>query len=201
MRPFWLALALAGCADTTKPGAGDDDDHDHEVITSVVLDFIAQDGGDDVQATWSDPENDGSPTIDDITLASGGAYVLSVSFLNELHEPAEDLTAEVEEDGVVHQLFFTGDAVQGPATGDNPSALMTQAYGDADDNGLPLGLDNDVAVVASGNATLTVTLRHMPPEAGTAVKTEDAAATVASSGFAGLGGDSDAQVDFAVTVP
>jgi hypothetical protein len=69
-----------------------------------------------------------------------------------------------------------------------------------DVNGLPLGLRNTI-VAASGSGRLTVTLRHMPPLNDTAVKTATSAADVAAGGVAGIGGSTDAQVDFDVTVP
>ena len=80
--PFLLlaALAAAGCKDVEDP-------HEHnegEVITTVVLSFAPQSGGDALEFTWADPEDDGSPVIDDIALSDADDYEVSVSFLNEL---------------------------------------------------------------------------------------------------------------------
>lgn len=193
-----LVLLLTG-------GCKDVEDHDHEpndneVITTVELTFQPQGGGAAQVFTWADPENDGSPVIDDITLLDAEDYTLSVAFLNELESPAEDITAEVDAESDEHQVFFTGDAVKGPATGDNAGAVIEQAYDDTDAGGLPVGLVNVITTLATGAGELIVTLRHMPPEGEEAVKVEGAAEEVAAGGFTAIGGDNDAQVTFPLTV-
>jgi hypothetical protein len=195
-----LLLPLLGIVTACKDVGEDGSENDGEVITTVELEFVPVGGGDTVLAAWSDPENDGSPTIDPITLADANDYTLSVAFLNELAEPAEDITVEVEAEGDEHQVFFTGDAVSGPAAGENASALIGHAYADADGGGLPVGLINDITTLAPGSASLTVTLRHMPPEDGAAVKVDGVAEQVASGGFESIGGDNDVQVTFELTV-
>lgn len=189
-------LILVACDDVKETG---EPENENEVITTVTLDFTPDAGGDALSFSWSDPENDGSPVIDDISLPQGG-YTLSVSFLNALEEPAEDITVEVQDEGDQHQVFYTGSAVQGPATGDNASAVIEHAYADTDGNGLPVGLDNTVTTLAAGSGDLVVTLRHMPPESGEAVKTAEAAETVAAEGMSGIGGDTDVEVTFSLTV-
>jgi hypothetical protein len=47
---------------------------------------------------------------------------------------------------------------------------------------------------------MTVTLRHLPPLNDLAVKTPDLAARVKTGGFASIGGENDAKVDFVTTV-
>jgi hypothetical protein len=132
-----------------------------------------------------------------VSLANNATYTLTVKFLNRLEMPEEDITVEVRDEGFQHQLFFTGTAVNGPAT-DNPNAPLTQSYADMDMNGLPLGLTNTI-MAKTGTGTMTVTLRHMPPEEPP-MKAADSAMKVKTSGFDAIGGSTDAQVDFAVTV-
>lgn len=196
-----LPLALlfsAACADVK----GDDHDHDHEneVITTVVLSFAPQGGGDTLEFRWADPEDDGDPVIDDIVLLDADDYDLSVAFLNELEDPAEDLTEEIADEKEEHQLFFTGAAVQSAATGPDASAIVEISYADQDADGLPVGLDNTVTTMAVGSGELLLTLRHLPPESGEAVKVADLAETVASSGFGAIGGDNDVEVRFPLEV-
>lgn len=188
--------AFAACGDVKNP----EEVNAEEVITTVSLDFVPASGGATVSASWADPENDGSPVIDAITLSEAEDYTLAVSFLNELEDPAEDITLEVEEESDVHQVFFTGAAVQGPATGANAAAVVSQAYGDVDVNGFPVGLESQIGTLLAGSGVLTVTLRHLPPEDGTAVKTGSLAEDVAAGGFADLPGSTDASVDFELTV-
>ena len=189
-------LTLAACDDVKDPS----ETNPEEVITTVVLDFTPTSGGDTLTFTWADPENDGSPTIDPVVLSDASDYTLAVSFLNELEDPAEDITLEVEEESDQHQVFFTGAAVEGPSTGDNPDALISQAYADTDANGYPVGLEDDIGTLMTGTETLTVTLRHLPPESDTPVKTGTLADTAASGGVAALPGETDASVDFELTV-
>ena len=201
-RSTLLAAALlalsTGCNDVDGDGKNPDDGN--EVITTVVLSFTALGGGTPAEFTWADAENDGSPVIDDVTLSDLLDYRVSVSFLNELEDPAEDITAEVADESDEHQVFFTGDAVEGPATGAAASAPLVHAYDDEDANGNPVGLDSTLTTRATGTGDLIVTLRHMPPEDGAAVKVAGVAEDVATGGFAAIGGDNDVQVTFPVTV-
>jgi len=190
----WLFCGLplvVACADVEDPNGHDDQDpHEQEVITTVELHF---DGPAGLQVfRWADPENDGDPVIDTVGLVAGDVYDVSVVFLNELEEPAEDLTEEIADEADEHQVFFTGAALDG---------LLLHTYADADANGDPLGLDNTLETLTSGTADLVITLLHLPPENGQAVKTSDLADVVASDGFAAVGGSNDAQVTFSVQVP
>lgn len=185
LRYLPVAVLLSACVDT--PPTGDDP----EVITTVELTFTPAGGGTDVVASWADPENDGSPVIDSIVLLDTEDYALSVAFLNELEDPAEDITAEIEDEAEHHQIFFTGTALD----------VITVDYADTDSGGLPIGLANDVTTDATGTGELTVTLRHLPDEGGVAVKVAGLAETVAADGdFSGIPGDTDASVTFPVTV-
>jgi len=208
LRPLPLLLAAAiGCEDVKEEG--DDHDHGHEdLFTTVVLTFTPDDGGDALTFTWTDPESDGSPEIDPITLPDGGdgdaheprGYLLSVGFFNAAEDPPHDITPEIEDAGVEHLVLLLGSAVQGPGTGDNPGALFTHTYLDADDNGVPIGLSHEVQTLALGEGELELTLRHMPSESGVAIKTDESLGTVAADGQGALGGGVDVQVTFPVSV-
>jgi hypothetical protein len=196
-----LALSLGACGDVEgKDDHDHDHDHDHGVTTRVVLNFAPQAGGDTLSFTWSDPENDGDPIIDDLTLAADTTYDLDIALWNDLEDPAEEVTPEIEEGDTEHQFFFLGDAVSSPATGDNPSAVMTQAYADEDSGGLPIGLENTITTGLAGTGTLRLVLRHMPPEDGSATKVAGLADDVAEGGLGVLPGSSDIDVEFDVTV-
>jgi len=189
-----LSVGLAACGH-------DDHDHDHEneVITTVTLTFTPEAGGAPVVAKWNDADGEGgaAPTIDPITLAAG-KYDLSVKFENVLEMPAEDITLEVLDEADQHFVFLTGTAVSGPAS-NQAIAPLTHTYNDTDKNGLPVGIKNKIDAKA-GMGVLTLTLRHMPPVGGAAVKTATGPETVKTSGFATLGGSNDVQVNFNTTV-
>lgn len=193
--PMFLLFATA-CGDVESP----EGEEENEVITTLVLTFTPVAGGDALEFSWADLENDGNPVIDDIVLSDADDYDVTVGFLNELEDPAEDITLEIQNEADEHQIFFTGTAVQGPATGTNASAVVEHAYADADADGLPVGLDNTFTTLGDGSGELTVTLRHLPPENGEAVKVSGLADTVASDGFGAIGGDNDVQVTFALEV-
>lgn len=191
-----LLVPLAGCPDDGGPI------DEGEVITTVTLDFVPTAGpGARVTASFDDPDGDGGepPVIDTIGLLDGTTYALSVTFLNRLEDPAEDITPEVRDEGDQHQLFFTGTAVRGPAS-DRPTAPLLHAYADQDAGGLPIGLANTIVVSAGAGEELTVTLLHLPPVNDAAVKTAATADTVRTMGFGAAGGEIDAQVTFPVAI-
>lgn len=195
-------LLAAACSDVEDPDTHHD--HNHDLVTTMLLRFTPA-RGDALEFVWSDPELDGSPEKDDILLPDASdhdhhdakSYTLEVELWNS-HD--EDMTTEIQGLAEEHQIFFTGAAVEGPATGDNPDALLEHAYLDEDAGGLPVGLENEVTTLGWGTQELTVSLRHLPPENGTAVKTEGLADDVASGGLSAIGGGNDIQVTFSVTV-
>ena len=208
-------LAVAACADVEVPDGchlhGDHlhcDDDNHGLVTTVVLNFTPTDGGDTLSFEWSDPNNDGNPVVDDIVLPDGedhdhhhaATYDVTVEVWNDLEDPAEDVTPDILDQADLHQFFFTGTAVEGPATGTNDSAILTHAYADTDANGNPVGLENTFTTADLGTGELRVTLRHMPEEDGAPVKVAGLADEVAANGFGGIGGGNDIDVTFEVEV-
>lgn len=198
--PHWLRLAAASVLLLTAACGDDDGEGDEqEVITTVILTFTPPGGGTPTVVEFDDPDGDGgaAPTVDPLNLMGGVAYTATVAFENRLESPAEDITAEVRDESDEHQVFFTGSAVNGPAS-DRPSAPLTHAYGDMDTAGLPIGLSNTITT-AAGTGDLVVTLRHLPPVNEQPQKVADLAGQVRSGGFDGLAGETDVQVTFAVT--
>lgn len=188
MRYLLLVFLIAACGDDGGGGGPS-----NELITTVTLDFVPMGGGATVTAAFSDADGDGGdpPVIDPITLMAGTTYTTGVRFANSLETPPEDITIEVADESDEHQVFFTGTAIGGP---------VMHSYLDMDANGLAIGLSSRI-IAARGTGTLIVTLRHLPPVNGTAVKSAGLAAQVQAGGFASIGGSSDASVTFMVTVP
>lgn len=192
---FATLVAASGCDDIGG------DDNEAEVITTVTLELVPMGGGTTVTAAFNDPDGDGggAPTIDPLNLASGKTYAMTVRFENRLEDPPEEITDEVRDEGDQHFVFFTGTAVNGPAS-QQPAAPLTHAYTDMDGSGIPIGLGNTIAAAAAGTGQLTVTLVHLPPVNDTAAKTAELPMQIKSSGFGAVGGSIDAQVSFMVTV-
>ena len=191
-----LLFALSACSDVEDSSR---DETINEVMTTVVLNFTADDGT-ELEFVWADPDNTANPSIDTIVLSDAADYTLSLSFLNELENPTEDVTPEIADEDDQHFVFITGSAVTGPATKDNPNAVVEHLYADEDDNGLPVGLDNDILTLAPGEGEFTVTLRHMPPQNKRVVKTADAPELVATEGLSAIGGSNDVAVTLPITV-
>ena len=186
-------LLASACGD---PGGGESP---NEVISRIDLTFTPS-AGPSLTFQYNDEDGDGgAPGMSQpITLVGGTTYALTVSFLNALEVTPEDITQEVRDEAVQHQVFFTGSAVVGPATM-NTVGPLTHSYADTDDNGLPIGLTSTITTRA-GTGELVITLRHMPPEEPPQ-KAADSAMQVSTGGFAAIGGSTDAQVTFPVTVP
>ena len=108
---------------------------------------------------------------------------LSKSFsqiwLNELEDPAEDITEEVIEEADEHQVFFTASS----------GLPLEFTYVDVDSNGNPLGTQFIVAPTsegATGSGTITITLVHEPEKP--------------NDGLSTAGGETDIEVTFDVVV-
>jgi hypothetical protein len=194
MRAFCLVLPLSLLACGDPGGAA----QDNEVITTVILELTPAGGGVPVSFEFDDADGDGGdPPVIDPVLLDAGDYTLAVRFQNRLEDPAEEITEEVDDESDQHLLLFTGTAVVGPAT-DNLSGPLAHEYADQDANGLPIGLTNDITATP-GTGTLTVTLRHMPPEEPP-VKAADTVDTARDDGIDAIGGSTDASVSFDVTI-
>ena len=194
------SLCLAACGDDDGGDDGGGGENENEVITTVALTLTPEGGGDAVTAEFNDPDGDGGdpPTVDPLDLAADTTYTMTVTFENRLEDPPEDITAEVADEADEHQVFFTGSAVSGPAS-QQADAPLAHTYADTDGNGLPIGLENTI-VTQAGSGDLTVTLRHLPPVNDQPAKTEEIAQQIIDGGFGAVGGSTDAEVDFAVTV-
>ena len=187
-----LYLLFLGCSDV-ETKAHDHDHHEHEVITTVELQLLDS-AGVETTVRWSDVEQSGTPEIDPIvmTFTEDASYTVALSFLNELENPAEDITQEIEDEGDVHQVFFVGTAIE--------DGLISHEYLDSDENSLPVGLSNQLNVLSVGEGELTIALRHMPQESGADIKVEGLAEEAESNGFSNIGGENDVLVTFPLTV-
>ncbi len=174
-------LALAITTVFIFSSCSKDDDpipvNEEELITTVRVTLIG--GGQTITMTSTDLDGDGpsAPTVVvSGNLTASTTYSGTVEFLNELENPAEDITAEVEEEGVDHQVFYQLAA-----------GLGTITYSDLDANGNPIGLDFSYATGNAGLGNLTVTLRHLPNKS---------AAGVSTGNITNAGGATDAEVVF-----
>ena len=179
----WL-LALGTIVLTTQCGGDPEDVNSEELITTVRINFTDnQNANNTASALFQDMDGAGgnNPTITGPTLSANTTYTATVEFLDESGETAEDITAEVEDEGAEHQVFYT------VAGGLNASVV----YGDEDTNGNPVGLVAEVTTGDASTGTLTITLRHEPNKMGTGVPEGD---------ITNAGGETDVEVSFDVTI-
>ena len=168
---------ITSCSDDDNP----DPVNEEEVITTLTLTLSPQGGGTDIVLRSRDTDGDG-PNAPVVTvsgaLSASTLYFGVIEFLNELENPAEDITLEVMEEADEHQVFYSF----------NESSGSTVTYDDTDGDGNPLGVDINLSSGdASAGNTLTITLKHEPtkPNDGTAI---------------GAGGETDVEASFTFDV-
>jgi hypothetical protein len=168
-------ISLNSCSNDDKPV------NEEEVITTVTTTLTG--GGQVITLTSRDLDGDG-PNAPVITvsgnLTANTSYMGSTTFLNETETPAENITTEILDEGVEHQIFYQA-----------PSALGTFTYNDTDANGKPIGLQFTLLTGNAGTGNVTVTLRHEPNKS---------AAGVAAGDITNAGGSTDAVVTYPVVV-
>ena len=145
------AILFSGCKEEEIPV----EENEEELITTLILEFENVVSGDVYEYVFRDTDGPGGTEpseFDTIRLTNGVSYHVHVSLLNECVSPAEDITVEVEEEGVDHQMFYT---VSGGLN-------LTISYDDEDANGDPVGLHLNAATGDASTGTTTVTLKHQP---------------------------------------
>ncbi|MFN3752591.1 type 1 periplasmic binding fold superfamily protein [Flavobacterium sp.] len=172
----FTTLTLASCSNDDSPV------NEEEVITTVTTTLTG--GGQVITLRSRDLDGDG-PNAPVVTvsgnLTANTTYIGETVFTNETVSPAEDITAEIEEEGLEHQIFYQA-----------PLNLGVFTYTDVDANGKPIGLSFTYTTgSSSANGNLVVTLRHLPNKS---------AVGVASGDITNAGGATDAQVTFPIVI-
>ncbi len=182
-----IALLLIPALFSTSCNNDDDNStpvNEEEVITTVTTTLSG--GGQIITLTSRDLDGDGpNAPVKTVSgnLVAGVVYQGSTTFLNELANPAEDITEEVEEEGTDHQVFYQLASSLGTVTYD---------YNNVDENGNPIGLEFSLVSGTSGSTgLLTVTLRHEPNKT---------AANVSTGDITNAAGNTDAEVSFSITI-
>lgn len=152
--------------------------NEEELITTVKLNFISEDGKDTVEWSFNDLDGDGgeSPIISVTSLKENTTYNAEVYLSNESINPAENITEEVLEEGTLHQLFYV---VEG--------AELAVTYEDMDTDGNPLGLKMKMKTGMQSIGELKLILRHEP------IKPNDGDPNNAE-------GETDIEIDFFVAI-
>lgn len=156
--------------------------NEEEVITTLNFSLTPTGGGTPIVLAFQDLDGDGgnAPTITGGTLEANTTYTGLLELLNELENPAEDITEEVKEEGVEHQFFFQSSVSE-----------INVAYDDMDENGNPIGVSTILTTNGINTGTITVTLRHEPNKDASGVSTGD---------ITNAGGETDIEVTFNVEI-
>ena len=168
----FLSVALISCS---KDDDSPEPINEEEVITTMTV--VLNPGNITLQSQDLDGDGPNPPSVTvSGNLSANTTYTGSITFLNELESPAEDITEEVEEEDDEHQVIFVSSGV----------ALSVSDL-NKDGNGNDLGTQFSLSTAAAGSGTLRIVLRHEPtkPNDGT---------------LAGAGGETDIDVSFNVTV-
>ncbi|MBT9393122.1 hypothetical protein KLP40_08095 [Hymenobacter sp. NST-14] len=182
-RPALLALLASASVLSACKKDNDDPtpDEDNEQITTLRYELTPVGGGTTLTAQYRDVDGDGGTpatiTPATLVLAPNTTYTGKIVLLDETKNPAEDISAEVQEEDDEHLFVFQTSGVN-----------LTVSAADRDKNNLPVGLATQ-AVTGAANATgttgtLKITLRHQPG-------TKDGTATP---------GDTDVEVTFPTAV-
>ena len=173
-----LLLLLVTAASCSK----DDDPlpeavNEEEVITTMEITLTS--GASVIILKTQDLDGDG-PNAPVVTvsgnLAAGTTYDGVMKFLNELESPAENITEEVEEEDLDHQVFFTvGSGLD-----------VTTEYSNFDSAGNNLGTQFKLTAGSASSGNLTFTLIHEP--------------TKPNTGLASAGGETDIDATFSITI-
>ena len=119
-----------------------------------------------------------------ITVSAPTLVSFDTFILNELNNPVDEITEEVQEEGAEHQVFYQ-----------LASTIGTVAYHTAntDDNGNPIGLQFTLTTSANNatSGTFVVTLIHLPNKTATGVAAGD---------ITNAGGATDALAIFPLTI-
>lgn len=153
-----VSVLLNSCKPTCEKHPDDPEciENPEEVISTIqviVKDSVTNNTIGTFQ--WKDADGDGAglPTIDQITLSANTTYFVSLKLLNEIANPTEDMTVEIEEEANDHQFFYHVH-----------DANVAISYDDQDSNTppLPIGIRTIWKTGAVSTGTAHITLKHQP---------------------------------------
>lgn len=153
-----------------------------ELITTFIYVLTPENGGDNVVLSFEDLDGDGGnpPSLISEPIPANTTFTGAIQALDKTQSPIEEITFEIKEEDVDHQIFFQ-------VTG----ADLSITYDDVDANNNPLGLSTKATSGAAGSGTLTITLRHEPDKTATGV---------AGGDITNAGGETDIEVNFPITI-
>jgi hypothetical protein len=186
----FYAIALVATLSFTACSKGEEPIvpvNEEELITTATAIYTPLGGGTAITLQYKDLDGEGAnaPLITvSGAFAKNKTYDGAVIFKNESVNPALDITPEIVEEGVAHQLFYQ-------KTGTLNEFSYGTATSNLDKNGKTIGLQSVFKTTEAASGNLKITLKHNPNKSGINVATGD---------ITNAGGSTDIEVTFAITV-
>ena len=150
-------LSFTACKKDDDNVANPHNPNENELITTVqVLLTDVANPADQIKVTFRQMPGHRtslSPFVEPMKLKANTTYSAEIFLLDETKTPADTLSEEVRKEGNEHQFFFK---VQ--------DANLTVLYDDADDNGVPIGLNNIFKTGEASTGNLNIKLMHQGEE-------------------------------------
>ena len=147
-----LTVIILSCKKNKDQAPTPQNPNEQEQITTLHL--IVKEGSIVVDTfTFRDVDGPGgnAPKIESINLLANKNYNAQLLLLDESKTPIDTISKAIKEERNEHQFFFT------------PSAAgVTIAYNDADDHGVPVGLEILLNTGAASTGELRIFLKHQP---------------------------------------
>ena len=183
-----LAIALvsiftfSSCSEDDKPAPV----VENEVITTVTAVYTPVGGGAAITLKYKDLDGNGKDPDVSVSgkFAQNKTYNGVVTFLNETVNPAIDITEEIKELGLEHQIFYQ-------KTGTINSISYADTASNFDSSGKPIGLESVFTTTGAASGSIKIILKHEPNKSG---------ANVVSGDITNAEGSTDAEVLFTVAV-
>ncbi len=177
-------LALSSC---TKEEKHEHAENEEEFISTVTATFTPEGGGTAIVLQSKDSDGEGGK--EPVNTVSGNfeinkTYKGTLTYKNELVNPAEDITLEIIKENTEHQIFYQ-------TTGAIPAFTYSTDASNFDANKKPLGLQTVFKTAGAATGTVTITLKHEPNKSATNVDKGD---------ITNAGGATDSAVTFTITV-
>lgn len=149
-----LTLSLSVFFSSCKKDDDQDPDNDQELITTVKVTLKKSDVDTGQTFEWKDIDGAGGqdPVIQTISVDPNSTYSMTVEFLDESKNPAENITGEILEEAEDHMVLFIPEARLN-------FAVMSL---DTDANNQLIGLENRVVTGTSSTGNLRIILKHQP---------------------------------------
>lgn len=153
--------------------------NDEELITTVQLFKISEIMPDSLMASFRDLDGSGGndPEWVNPIFIAHSTYSLKWVFLNETTNPPDDISVEIMDEAVDHQIFYLS----------SPGLTMVSAYVDEDENGNPLGLQFKLQTGEPSAGKWKLVLRHLP---------DKFAVGVSAGIMENAGGETDIEISF-----